>query len=138
MRRAEIIFFLSLSLVAISLWMTGTDAYLTQKRTGLVPGHVRKGETLAKAVVIDGRNDLYYRSCSETNVWTRAKCRRCKTDIPPGCRLRLLRVTGKTTCWRAKPRAQKRQSCQSDETKSRRWRRSGRSQRCSSRSRRKM
>ena len=45
-------------------------------------GLVRGDELLAKAVVIDGRKEWYFRYCSETNVWTRDKCRRCKADIP--------------------------------------------------------
>ena len=45
---------------------------------------VRKDELLAKAVVIDGRKEWCCRFCSETNVWTGAKCRRCITDIPSG------------------------------------------------------
>ena len=47
-------------------------------------GQVREDGVLAKAVVIDGRKEWYCRSGSETNVWTKTKCRRCKTDIPSG------------------------------------------------------
>ena len=39
------------------------------------------GKLLAKAVTIDGRKDWYCRFCSETNVWTRSKRRRCQTNI---------------------------------------------------------
>ena len=48
-------------------------------------GQVRKDELLAGAVVTEGRKEWFYRFfCSETNVWTSAKCRRCKTDILVG------------------------------------------------------
>ena len=40
------------------------------------------GRASAKAVAIDGRKEWYCRFCSETNVWTRSKCRRCQTHIP--------------------------------------------------------
>ena len=45
-------------------------------------GQVRKEELLAKAVTIDGRKEWCCRVCSETNSWTKSKCRRCKTGIP--------------------------------------------------------
>ena len=45
-------------------------------------GQVRIEELLAKAVTIDGRKEWYCRFCSETNVWTRSKCRSCQTNIP--------------------------------------------------------
>ena len=47
-------------------------------------GQERKDELLANMVVIDCGREWYCRLCSETNVWSRAKCRRCKTDIPAG------------------------------------------------------
>ena len=46
-------------LVAISLWKTGTDGHQTQQRKGFMSGQVRKDDLLAKAVVIDGRNERY-------------------------------------------------------------------------------
>ena len=39
-------------------------------------------ELLAKAITIDGRKEWCCRFCSETNVWTRSKCRRCQTNFP--------------------------------------------------------
>ena len=38
-------------------------------------GQVRKEELLAKADTFDGRKEWCCRFCSETNVWTRSKCR---------------------------------------------------------------
>ena len=38
-------------------------------------------EILAKAVTIDDRKEWYCRFCSDANVWTRSKCRRCQTTI---------------------------------------------------------
>ena len=64
--------------------MTGTDGQQTQKSEEYMSGQIRQEELLAKAVVIEGRNAWYCRFCSETNVWSGAECRRCKTDIPAG------------------------------------------------------
>ena len=44
------------------------------------------GRSLAKAVTIDGRIEWYCRFCSETNVWTRSKCRRCQTTHSVSCK----------------------------------------------------
>ena len=55
-----------------------------QKRKGFKAGPVRKDKLSAKAVVIAGLKKWYCRFCPETNVWSRAKCRSCKTDIPSG------------------------------------------------------
>ena len=54
----------------------------TQKKKGWMAGQVRMEELLAKAVTIDCRKEWYCRFFSETNVWTRSKCRRCQTNIP--------------------------------------------------------
>ena len=35
-----------------------------------------------RSPLIDGRKQWYCRFCSETNVWTRSKCRRCQTNTP--------------------------------------------------------
>ena len=57
---------------------------MQKKKKGYMAGQVRKDELLAKRVAIGGRREWCDRFCSETNVWTKAKCRRCKTDIPAG------------------------------------------------------
>ena len=51
---------------------------------GFMAHPVRKDELLAKAIVIKGRKEWYCLFRSETNVWSRAKRRRCKTDMPAG------------------------------------------------------
>ena len=71
-------------LTKISVWMTGTDVYQTLKRKEYMAGEVREDKLLADAVVIDGWKEWYSRFSSETNVWSRVMCRRCKTDCPPG------------------------------------------------------
>ena len=38
---------------------------------------------MADAITIDGRKE-WIKFCSETNVWTRWRCRRCLTNIPAG------------------------------------------------------
>ena len=73
-----------ISLVAVSLWMTGLVGIRRKKRKGHMSGQVRQEELLAKAVVIEARRDWHCRFGSETNVWSRCKIRRCKTDIPAG------------------------------------------------------
>ena len=37
---------------------------------------------MANAVSIDGRKECTWKFCSESNVWTRWRCRRCDSDIP--------------------------------------------------------
>ena len=56
-------------------------AFKRRRERVFMAGQVRKDELLARATVI-GRKEWYCRFCSEANVWTRSKCRRCKTDIP--------------------------------------------------------
>ena len=53
-----------------------------RKRRGWMASQARMEEILAKAVIIDGREEWYCWYCSETNMWTRSKCRRCQTIIP--------------------------------------------------------
>ena len=57
--------------------------FQTAKEKGFVAA-VRQDELLAKAVSTDGSKEWHCRFCSEANVETRAKRRRCKTDIPTG------------------------------------------------------
>ena len=53
-----------------------------EKEARLKVSPMSKDELLAHVVVIDGRKEWYFRFCTETNVWTRSKCQRCKTGIP--------------------------------------------------------
>ena len=43
---------------------------------------------LAGAIVIDGRKEWTCKFCSESNVWTRWRCRRCHHDITAGLRVK--------------------------------------------------
>ena len=58
------------------------EGWQTQKKRGWMAWQVRMEELHAKAVTIDGRKEWSCRFCSETNVWTRSKCRRCQTNVP--------------------------------------------------------
>ena len=56
-------------------WLSDAKAY------GMHVGQVAQG-----LVVIDGQQEWYCQFCFETTMWSRAKCRRCKTDILAGLR----------------------------------------------------
>ena len=60
------------------------DGFQTQKRKSWVSGQVRAERVLADAITIDGRKERIWKFCSETNVWTRWRCRRCGNNIPTG------------------------------------------------------
>ena len=49
---------------------------------------VREDELLSKVVVTNGKKEWYCCFCSETNVWTRAKCPRCKNRQSNGVALK--------------------------------------------------
>ena len=51
---------------------------------GWIPGQARAEKVLADAITIDGRKEWICKFCSETNVWTRWRCRRCYSNIPAG------------------------------------------------------
>ena len=55
------------SLVACSLWMTGTDGHQTQKRKRCMSGEVRKDEWQRQSS-LNGRKEWYCGFCFETNV----------------------------------------------------------------------
>ena len=57
---------------------------VAKNREEWLSGQVRADEILAEAVIINGRKAWYCRFCSETNVWTRWRCRRCHTSILSG------------------------------------------------------
>ena len=60
------------------------DGFQTQKQKSWVSGQVRAARVLADAITIDGRKERICKFCSETNVWTRWRCRRCGNNIPTG------------------------------------------------------
>ena len=53
-----------------------------QKRNSGIPGEERAERVLANAISLDGREELTSKFCSESNVWTRWRCRRCHSNIP--------------------------------------------------------
>ena len=61
----------------------GGDVFQTQRKSW-VPGQIRAEKVLADAITIDGRKEWICKFCSETNVWTRWRCRRCCSNIPAG------------------------------------------------------
>ena len=60
--------------------MMESDGFQTQKNKSWVSGQVRAERVLAE--VIDGRKEWTCKFCSESNVWTRWRCRRCYHNIP--------------------------------------------------------
>ena len=67
------------------LWLVmGSDGFPTQKKKTWVSGQVRAERVLAVAITIDGRKEWTCQFCSESNVWTRWRCRRCYHNIPAG------------------------------------------------------
>ena len=59
---------------------------MVQRRGTWIPGKERAEKVLAGAITIDGRKKWICKSCSESNVWTRWRCRRCYNNIPAGLR----------------------------------------------------
>ena len=59
----------------------GGDGFQVQKWKRYTAAAGRREELVAKAL-IDGRKEWVCKQYSETNVWTRAKCRRCSIAIP--------------------------------------------------------
>ena len=58
------------------------DGFQTQKNKSWVSEQVRAERVLAEAITIDGRKEWTCKFCSESNVWTRWRCRRCYHNIP--------------------------------------------------------
>ena len=76
-------------LTALALdWFLGmvSDGYHTQKRGSWIPVKERAERVLAGAIAIDGRKEWICKICSESNVWTRWRCRRSYNNIPAGLR----------------------------------------------------
>ena len=59
-----------------------SDGFQAQKRGSWVPGKERAEKVLASATSIDGRKEWTCKFFSESNVWTRWRCRRCYKNIP--------------------------------------------------------
>ena len=74
----------SLPLLHLKDFQSGmvSDGFQTERRGSWIPGKERAERVLASAVSIDGRNEWTCKFCSESNVWTRWRCRRCYHDIP--------------------------------------------------------
>ena len=58
-----------------------SDGFQAQERGSWVPGKERAERVLANATSIDGRKEWTCKFCSESNVWTRWRCRRCYSNI---------------------------------------------------------
>ena len=61
-----------------------SDGWQTEQRKTWLSGRVRAEKVLAEAVTIEGRKEWICKFCSETNVWTRWRCRRCCANLPAG------------------------------------------------------
>ena len=62
------------------------DGFQTQKRGSWIPGKERAERVLASAISIDGRKEWTCKFSSESNVWTRWRCRCCYNYLPTGLR----------------------------------------------------
>ena len=58
-----------------------SDGLQAQKRSSWILGKERAERVLANAISIDGRKEWMCKFCSESNVWTRWRCRRCCHNI---------------------------------------------------------
>ena len=77
-----------------------SDGFRTQKKVSWIPGKERAERVLASAISIDGRKEWTCKFCSESDVWTRVRCRRCCFDIPAGLRGKYRQATaGRTGEW---------------------------------------
>ena len=79
----------SLPLLLSKVFWSGrsSDSFQTQRRGSWIPGKERAEKVLADAISIDGRKKWICKCCSESNVWTRWRCRRCYTNTPAGLRV---------------------------------------------------
>ena len=59
-----------------------SDGFQAQKRGSWIPGKERAERVMANAILIDGRKEWTCKFCSESNVWTRWRCRRRYSNIP--------------------------------------------------------
>ena len=63
-----------------------SDGFQTQRRGSWILAKERAEIVLAGVIAIDGRKEWICKFCSESNVWTRWRCRRCYKNIPAGLR----------------------------------------------------
>ena len=72
--------------VALARFVEGMccDGYETQRRSSRFPGKERAERVLAEAITIDCWKEWICKFCSETNVLTRWRCKRCFSNIPAG------------------------------------------------------
>ena len=74
-----------LAALALEFWSgMVSDGFQTQRRGSWIPGKERAEKVLAGAIAIDGRKEWICKFCSESNVWTRWRCRRWYSDILAG------------------------------------------------------
>ena len=73
-----------LAALALERFLSGmvSDGIQTQRRGSWILGEEGAEQVLASAVSIDGWKEWTCKFCSESNVWTRWRCRRCCHDIP--------------------------------------------------------
>ena len=62
------------------------DGYQTRRRGSWIPGKERAEKVQAGAIKIDKRKEWICKFCSQSNVWTRWRWRRCYKNIPAGLR----------------------------------------------------
>ena len=71
-------------------------------RRGFFPNS--EDRVLASTISIDGRQESTRKFWSESNVWTRSRCRRCYHDIPAGLRGKYRQAIARRTGeWSAMP-----------------------------------
>ena len=58
--------------------------FQSHRNTSWVPAQIWAERVLADAITIDGHKEWICKFCSEANVWTRWRCRRCYSNIPAG------------------------------------------------------
>ena len=76
-----------------------SDGFQAQTRGSWISGKERAERLLANAISIDGRKEWTCKFCSESNVWTRWRCRRCYSNIPAGLQGKRQAVTAKSGEW---------------------------------------
>ena len=61
-----------------------SDGFQAEKRGSWIPDKERAERVLANAISTEGVKEWTCKFCSESNVWTRWRCRRCYSNIPTG------------------------------------------------------
>ena len=84
----------------VSVREVGCDGFQTQESKSWIPEKDREEKVLADAITNDGRQDWICKFCSESNVWTRWRCRRCYSNIPTELREKYTQaISAKTGEW---------------------------------------